>query len=446
MSLIYYPKCENVRINRTFSVRVREEGGQWKELTSYDARNMYKGGMDNEIVTRMSYVYFDSDFEKTIELEIKYNGEDIQTAKIRPLSYNINYNLIDSKTLTFTMQQPQKISVEINNNIYRNLHIFASLHDKEAPSANDPKVKYFPAGFHSPGDIYLNDDEMVYIAGGAFVMGRVIAKGVKNVSVKGRGVLCGTNIPMAHEYMIFFHECEGASVDGIIIQDSPGWTIVPRDSVNIHIKNVKIMNYRECSDGMNPCGSSNLLMEDVFLRIPDDCVSIKAFRAKKPNCNITIKDSIFWADAAHAVLIGPEGNGTVTENITFDNIDILEVKCPWPEYYGVLAITNGDDMVIRNIVFRNIRIEEFSQSSLICLRIEENAWTYAPGKNIENILFKDVTYTGNNKNHSVLRGFNAERNLRGIRFENYNINGKLVKSADEFGLVIEDNVHDVSFG
>jgi hypothetical protein len=35
--------------------------------------------------------------------------------------------------------------------------------------------------------------------------------------------------------------------------------------------------------------------------------------------------------------------------------------------------------------------------------------------------------------------------VRGVRFENFNINGKVVKNAQELGLIIEGDVADVTF-
>lgn len=51
----------------------------------------------------------------------------------------------------------------------------------------------------------------------------------------------------------------------------------------------------------------------------DDCISVKA-RGTKPNRNISITNSIFWSDAAHAILIGPEANATVTEKVNFEKM------------------------------------------------------------------------------------------------------------------------------
>ena len=53
----------------------------------------------------------------------------------------------------------------------------------------------------------------------------------------------------------------------------------------------------------------------------------------------------------------------------------------------------------------------------------------APGRGIENVLFKDITYNGDRANLSIIEGYNEERTIRNIRFENLRINGELITDA-----------------
>lgn len=42
------------------------------------------------------------------------------------------------------------------------------------------------------------------------------------------------------------------------------------------------------------------------------------------------------------------------------------------------------------------------------------------------MLFKNISYTGKNTELSVIEGYNEERQVKNIRFENLQINGKLI--------------------
>lgn len=77
--------------------------------------------------------------------------------------------------------------------------------------------------------------------------------------------------------------------------------------------------------------------------------------------------------------------------------------------------------------FENIRVEDFRQGQLVNLRIFYNEkYCTAPGRGIEDVLFKNISYTGKNTKLSVIEGYNEERKVKNIRFENLRINGKLI--------------------
>lgn len=81
--------------------------------------------------------------------------------------------------------------------------------------------------------------------------------------------------------------------------------------------------------------------------------------------------------------------------------------------------------MVRNVRFENIRIEDFRHYQLVNLRIFFNKkYCAAPGRGIENVLFKDITYNGENAELSIIAGYNEERKVKNIRFENLRINGE----------------------
>lgn len=180
------------------------------------------------------------------------------------------------------------------------------------------------------------------------------------------------------------------------------------------IRNVKSISYYSWGDGMNVFASNNVLFDGVFCRNSDDCTTVYGTRLGfVGGCkNITMRNSTLWADVAHPIFIGIHGNTKepeVLENLNYINIDILDHKEKQVDYQGCLAINGGDNNLIRKVRFENIRIENFREGQIVNLRIFYNEkYCTAPGRGIEDVLFKNVSYTGENAGLSIIEGYNEE--------------------------------------
>ena len=127
------------------------------------------------------------------------------------------------------------------------------------------------------------------------------------------------------------------------------------------------------------------------------------------------------------------------------------------DYQGCMAINAGDNNLVRNVLFENIRIENFRQGQLLNLRIFYNKkYCQAPGRGIENVWFKDIDYQGTRAELSIISGYNEERKVKNIHFKNLMINGihisddmpgkpKWYKTGDMARIFIGEHVEDVSF-
>src|SRR5690606_32610982 len=203
-------------------------------------------------------------------------------------------------------------------------------------------------------------------------------------------------------------------------------------SDSVTIRNVKAISYYGWGDGMNVFASNNVLFDRVFCRNSDDCTTVYATRKGFVGGarNITMQNSTLWADVAHPIFIGIHGNTEnpeVIENLRYVNIDILDHKEAQLDYQGCLSINAGDNNLIRDVTFEDIRIEDFRQGQLVNLRIFFNEkYCTAPGRGIENIHFKNISYTGKNAELSIISGYNAERKVKNIVFENLVINGETI--------------------
>jgi hypothetical protein len=142
-----------------------------------------------------------------------------------------------------------------------------------------------------------------------------------------------------------------------------------------------------------------------------------------------VQHSTLWADVAHPIMMGTHGNpepgkSEVLENISFKNIDILNHDEPQLDYQGCMTINVSDENLARNICFEDIRVDDFERGQLFNLRVTFNKkYALAPGRGIENVLFKNISYQGENANISILEGYSENRNIQNIVFDNLKING-----------------------
>lgn len=412
---------QGISLNNDFIVKVRPEGkSKWVLVPTYLVK-VDEVRETKHHVEHASMATFD--FSEKVEIEVTYNKGKIDSARVRPLSYDIPFT-IEGNTLQFSLEKPANLSVEVNGDIFHNLHLFANLLDTFKVDKKNPDLIYFRPGIHrfEGGEFRIPSGKTVYVAGGAVMMGRMLIENVHDVKLLGRGII-DPSVKMG----IRIANSRNVYVEGLVAtQCATGGS----DSVTI--RNVKVISYFGWGDGMNVFSSRNVLFDRVFCRTSDDCTTVYGTRLgfEGPSSNITMQNSTLWADVAHPIFIGIHGNvdkPEILENLNYVNIDILDHKEKQLNYQGCLAINAGDENLIRNVRFEDIRIENFRQGQLVNLRIFFNEkYCKAPGRGIENVVFKNVSYTGNRAEISVIEGYDAQRKVRNIRFENLRINGQII--------------------
>lgn len=412
---------QGISLNNDFIVKVRPEGkSKWVLVPTYLVK-VDEVRETKHHVEHASMATFD--FSEKVEIEVTYNKGKIDSARVRPLSYDIPFT-IEGNTLQFSLEKPANLSVEVNGDIFHNLHLFANPLDTFEVDKKNPDLIYFGPGIHrfEGAEFRIPSGKTVYVAGGAVMMGRMLIENVHDVKLLGRGII-DPSVKMG----IRIANSRNVYVEGLVAtQCATGGS----DSVTI--RNVKVISYLGWGDGMNVFSSRNVLFDRVFCRTSDDCTTVYGTRLgfEGPSSNITMQNSTLWADVAHPIFIGIHGNvdkPEILENLNYVNIDILDHKEKQLNYQGCLAINAGDENLIRNVRFEDIRIENFRQGQLVNLRIFFNEkYCKAPGRGIENVVFKNVSYTGNRAEISVIEGYDAQRKVRNIRFENLRINGQII--------------------
>jgi hypothetical protein len=206
---------------------------------------------------------------------------------------------------------------------------------------------------------------------------------------------------------------------------------------------VRSISYPGWGDGLNVFGgSSDILFDRVFCRNSDDCTTAYATRKGFSGSvrNVRMRNSTLWADVAHPIFIGLHGNPAVGDSITglrYDNIDIICQAESQIDYQGCLAINAGDNNLVRNILFDNVRIESLHQGSLLHVKVGWNQkYCKAPGLGVEDVTFRNIRYnshapavdaSGRGLPYmSVINGYDEQRKVRNITFEGLKINGRTI--------------------
>lgn len=465
---------------KDYRVRVREIEGSWKELFVYEVK------VDMHNVRKASMAYFD--MEGVVEVEIECLYTKINTVVVRPLSSNIQADY-ENECIRFTLDRPAKLSIEINDERFRNLHLFVGKPEQDAPKPGDPGVLVFERPgkpmihrtedilrlaatpsketgrepdilYFAPGMHYLEETilripsgKTVYIAGGAILVGSLVCDGVEDVTIRGRGILYLSDF---HRYSAFrgirLLFSRNIQVEGLILIDPPHYSIYIGKSSHIRISNFKSFSTRGWSDGIDMMASTDIDIDDIFLRTSDDSIAVYGTRWDYigDSRRVRVRNSVLWADVAHPLMIGTHGdhhnNGDIIEDITYENLDILEHHEPQENYWGALTINAGDKNTVRNVLYDNIRVEPFEQGQLFDIRVVHNAdYNPVPGNRIENITYRNVTYTGDNSNPNRIYGFDEERAVDHVTFINLRINDKAITEASEGNIKINKFASNIKF-
>ncbi len=273
---------------------------------------------------------------------------------------------------------------------------------------------YFPAGTYLTAPIHITYDNItLFIGAGATILGSpdfedyptvetrwegvnsagysplIYAKEVKNVTIKGRGVIDGNGKPwwdhhfeLQRQYqtqgnrlqdlsvvqpdgvrgkefweknktaqrdpadkfgwmwrtqflrpcLVEFYGCQNVWVEGITLQNSPFWTLHPVYCDNVNIIGITITNPMEevespNTDGINPDSSTNVKILNCTISVGDDCIVIKSGRDE---------------DGRQV--------GRPSENITIMNCTMLNGR-------GAVAIGSEMSGGVRNVVVSNCVIK-----------------------------------------------------------------------------------------
>ncbi|MCI0478077.1 MAG: glycoside hydrolase family 28 protein [Anaerolineales bacterium] len=219
---------------------------------------------------------------------------------------------------------------------------------------------FVPAGQYVVGSIFLRDHITLHLDAGAVLLGSenpvdypvirarwegvtqdthaslIAGEGLKNIAVVGRGTIDGRGASWWQKHraktldaprprLISFARCSNVLIEGVMLINSPAWTINPVRCENVTVDKVTIINPPDSpnTDGINPDSSRNVHISNCHVDVGDDCVTIKSgIETESPELrvpceNITVTNCTM-VHGHGGVVIGSEMSGGV-QNVVISN-------------------------------------------------------------------------------------------------------------------------------
>lgn len=405
-------------------------------------------GVSQTVGATQTTNYLCAAWNGAVEIGIECDAP-IENCAVRPRSRNVSAQ-IESNIARFTLENPQNISIEIDD--MKPLFLFANQIEDNAPSPDDADVLYFRAGeTHQIGKLQLRDNQTLYIEGGAVVRGCVRAKNAKNVRICGHGVLDGSlyTRDIDARMSIILEGCHNARVENITMIEPSVWMLVVGNCDGVQIENVHQIGEVMTSDGVDIVGSRNVTIRNCFQRNNDDCIAIKAVNYHESDDdntvdwrqnveNILVEGCVFSNDrGGSAVEIGYETQCDSMKNITFRNCDVLSVHGSG----AVFAIHNGDRALVENVTYEDFRIEHH-YDKLIDFRVLDSVYRRDETLGqVRNITLRDIQVYRQSYNAgytiSVIGGFDAEHTIENVVIENFYFDDVKITDADALDLYLK---------
>lgn len=465
IEVITYPDYSD--LNDNYVVDVKMPDG-YRNIRVYDAlcsdykkhRDLWNDwGNDKKLRDEMSYAIFEDDFAGPVTIRVKKLKGKFTYAEVRPSTYNIKVNKIDSKTIEFTIPslKQSKVSVEFNGDRYHNLFLYGYQPDQNKPNKSNRKVKYYEAGEHILPDagLTLQTGETLYLEYGAVLYGKLTVAG-NNVTIAGHGVLSGAK--MRHwgdsqyscgDILITCNpNLSGLEMRDITIIDSPSWTIQLTNHSVASFDGINMICWELNGDGIDVLSCRDVEIKNCFLRCYDDCITLKVrkFAQTPSDCHlIRISNNLIYSDYARGIVVGPEAGNTAYKTGRLHDIEVSDciilnhaggkdqsdiragVAIGQYCHYGW---EGGTAAPISDVTFRNITFDSVSPGgqniSIIQEASQEGICT------MENITFENIRILdSNNAGTPAFYVNSGKHSINSLYIKNCTYNDSPIKSEGE---------------
>ena len=347
--------------------------------------------------------YFDFDGKVAIDIEMPGLSKPVESAAVLPTSCGIEPEVADGH-VRFSVTEPGQYTVLFNGSVNKAAHIFANPIETDVPDPNDPNVYYIGPGEWTMDAIALQDNETLYLSGGAVLHSIISVSNAANVRICGRGIIDGSDYPAWNQtgsyarVPIDLNHAKNVTAEGIIIANSNCWNFNSYSSNHVNIDNVKIISGRQNGDGFTFQSCTDHTVTNCFARTWDDSLVIKNYSGSSKG--ITFRNIQIWTDLAQSMEIGYETDKGLTldpeiSDVLFENITVL-----YNFHKPVISIHNSDDAYVHDITYRNIMVENAMMQGdnginkeLIEMTLLNSGWSTVTDEfgSIDNVLIDGLT-------------------------------------------------------
>jgi len=408
----------------------------------------------NTIPSRAGVAYFD--FEGVVTIEVELPG-GANSAVILPSAHGITTQVKNGR-ISFTITDHGFYTIVPDNDPQLAVHIFANPLETDIPSQDDPDVIFIEPGHWEIDQINLQSGQTLYISGGAVLNTVVVADAVANVTIRGRGIICGYGHPAWNQpgararVPIDIRNSRNITAEGIILINSNAWVFNSYNSQNLTASNIKIISGRQNGDGFTFQSCINHTVTDSFVRTWDDSLVIKNYAGSSHD--ITFERIQIWTDLAQAMEIGYETNRGARDNPEISHITFRDIHVLYANHKPVISIHNSDNAFVHNILWENITVDNAfmrgdhgHNNELIELHMQKTHWSTVADQwgSISDITINGLvvhnTLDGNVP-ASNFWGHSAEHTLLNVDMRNIYILGERITSLE----ALNANVNEFAIG
>lgn len=399
--------------------------------------------------TTTPMTYFD--FEGRVNIAVQMPGleQAVESAQVLPSALGIVPEVAEG-TVRFAITEPGQYTVVFNGSVNKALHIFANPLETDVPDPDDPNVFYIGPGEWVMDAIALQDNQTLYLSGGAVLHSIISVANADNVRICGRGLIDGSDYPawnQAGSYArvpIDLNHSKNVTVEGIGIVNSNCWNLNSYSSKNVRIDNVKIISGRQNGDGFTFQSCTDHTVTNSFARTWDDSLVIKNYSGSTRG--ITFRNMQVWTDLAQSMEIGYETDKGLTLDPEISNVLFEDITVLYNFHKPVISIHNSDDAFVHDITYRNILVENALMqgdngynNELIEMTLQNSSWSTVRDEfgSIDGVLIDGLTVLNTVDGKvpaSRLSGQSEDNRITNVTLKNVNILGNPITDLKQMKL------------
>ncbi len=427
--LATYPAPRGAPISPHFRVEVVQDGAS-RASPVYFSKAQWKTNVHPDT----SWTSFS--FAVAVTVHVTALNARPTRVRVLPTSAGISPKLRGS-TAVFTLDRPRQLSVEFDDRTDHPMLVFADPPEQDADCPRTPETVSFGPGLHDlPDDFRVRTGQTIYIAGGAWVRGRLHGQDASDVRIVGRGVLDGShlsgytpesgNVERPEHFVRLRGRSDNVTVEGVTLVGSPHENLILLGD-HCTVRNVKLISWWFSTDGVM-LGTHGLI-EDCFFKVNDDAVKLYLSDQVVRRCT-------FWQMENGAPFQISWNMPGRTQGFRVSDCDIIRSEHRWSnDNCALFCAIHGGSGRMSDYLFEDIRIEN-ARWRLISLLIKPNEFARGvktPGA-ISDIIFRRITADAPFHLPSRIRGWSGGSQVQNITFEDVRVGGQRWTSVSDANL------------